>query len=497
MFATRQLIKQVKDSLANLKKNLAYNFLLSFGQVLLPIASIPYVTRVLSPEGIGRVSFMDSLTMYFVAIAEFGIVVYGIREVARTRNDRLALRKLVSELVTLHCITSICTLFLYAITVSILWHRIGDIRLVYFSISFLFINFFACEWYYWGMEEFKYIAIRSLITRLLGLVSMFLLIQAPEDYYIYYAIIVLSATANMLSNNFILFRKLGISFKGINWKRHLKYTWVTYLISLFYSITLLLDSVLVGLVCLPAVVGLYALSIKVVRVGSVILTDMFLVLYPRTVSLLKEANTAAVQATVLKSVQLIIILAVPICSGLFLLADPFISIFLGEEFHSIGSNLKILAILPFIKTFSLFLSKQVLIAHDQEKLYLKSLIAGSIAFVLLTLVFSYYLKDAGACYAIVMAEIIILLINYYYVKKTVSALRIFDWKVFGQCLAITFLFYPVVLLFGYVTDNTLFYLLGSIAICAGLYFFILVFILRNGLLYSLYRQGRDSIFMKH
>lgn len=99
--------------MATIKRNLLYNFILSFSQVLLPLVSIPYISRVLDPDGIGRVGFIDSFTYYFIIIAEFGITVYGIREVAKCKHDAVKLKSLVSELMTLHVLSSCVTLVLY------------------------------------------------------------------------------------------------------------------------------------------------------------------------------------------------------------------------------------------------------------------------------------------------------------------------------------------------------------------------------------------------
>lgn len=103
--------------IVSVKRNLAYNFILSLSQVFLPLLSIPYISRVLDPAGIGEVSFIDSFTFYFISIAEFGIVVYGMREVARLKNEPVEKEKLVSELLFLHIISSSVTLVLYAIAV--------------------------------------------------------------------------------------------------------------------------------------------------------------------------------------------------------------------------------------------------------------------------------------------------------------------------------------------------------------------------------------------
>lgn len=476
--------------MANLKKNLVYNFLLSISQVLIPFVSIPYIARVLDPEGIGRVSFIDSFTYYFLIIAEFGIVVYGVREVARTQHDALQLRKTVSELLALHLISSSCALVLYGISMYVCWQNIHDVRLLLFSLSFLLVNFFACEWYFWGRERFKYITIRSLITRLLGLASIFVLIKQPEDYYLYYGIMVGAAIANLLWNMYTLFREVPVSFKRLNWKQHVRFTGVIFLLNLFSGITLLLDNVLLGLVSTTAAVGLYAYSIKFVRIGSALLTDMFLVLYPRTVALMQQQDGgAAVQRAVLKSVQLITLLAIPAGVGIFLLADPLVQLFLGDKFLAVRDNLQIIALLPFIKAYSVLLSKQVLIANDREKLFLRSVIVGGVLFVVLTLVLSYFYQDKGACIAILVAELVIMAFNYYYARQTAPFLLLFDWRTAAEGLAASLLFIPVVLLIKTVSVSPAIVLAASVAICIPVYFLFLLFILRNAFVRSVYKGG--------
>ena len=476
-----------------LRINLAYNFLLSFSQVLLPLISIPYVSAVLHPGGIGKVSFIDSLSYYFVTIAEFGIVAYGTREVARVRNDIGKLQKLVSELLTLHCITSCITLVLYTITVFVLWQKIHDLRLILFSVSFLVVNAFACEWYFFGIEKFRYITFRSLISRVLGLISLFILVKGTEDYYIYYGIIVAAAIINLLTNVFNLFKELHLTLHNLQWKRHLKYTWVTYLISLFADIMIWLDNVLLGLVSTVVAVGLYAFSAKIIRIGTNLLTDMFLVLYPRTASLLHEGKEVEAGETIHKTAQLIILLTIPAGTGIFLLSKPLVQTLLAGSFIGATDNLKILALLPFVKTYRVFLSNQILMSHYREKLYLKALIAGSTLYIFLALGFSWYWQDAGACYALIAGEAFILVLCYYYVKTKMPALKLFHGATFFQSLITAALFIPVVKLINAQIASPALILIVSVIICIPLYFLVQLFIMKNKLVTELYKIAKTFV----
>ena len=206
----------------SIRRNLVYNFILSASQVFLPLISIPYISRVLSPAGIGEVSFVDSFTFYFISIAEFGIVTYGIREVAKLRDDVAARNKLVSELLLFHIVSSTVTLLVYAAAVLVIWDKIHDTRILLFSLAYLLVNFFACEWYFLGMEKFRYISYRSILSRVLGLIAMFIIIKQPSDYFLYYGIIASSAMMNSLWNNYLLFREVPVSFRNVQWTKHIR-----------------------------------------------------------------------------------------------------------------------------------------------------------------------------------------------------------------------------------------------------------------------------------
>jgi O-antigen/teichoic acid export membrane protein len=356
---------------------------------------------------------------------------------------------------------------------------VHDVRVLYFSLSYLIVNFFACEWYFLGMEKFRYITIRSLLARGLGLISIYILIKEPSDYFIYYAIIASSAMINSLWNNYLLFREVPVSFKGIDWKRHIPKLRVTYFISLVYGITLILDNVLLRIVSTASAVGYYAFSIKIVRISTTLLSDSLLVFFPRIVSFLKDNKQRQVQLMITRNLQLLILFSVPICAGVFLLAEPLVIIFLGKQFIPATDNLKILAAFPLLKSYNLFLSKQVLISHNHENLYLNTLIVSSIVFVISMLILSYQYADTGASFAIMITELLMLVMNYYYVRSTSSHLLVFDIRTFIHAILGASLFVPIIYLIKGMILSPLIVLILSIVSCFIIYMIVQAFVIRN------------------
>jgi O-antigen/teichoic acid export membrane protein len=289
-----------------------------------------------------------------------------------------------------------------------------------------------------------------------------------------------------LVTNFVnLYRNVGLTFKGLQWKRHIKHTFTTYLISIVYSITVWFDNVILGIISTTAVVGIYAMSIKMIRVCVNLFTDMFLVLYPRTANLLYQEKENELQQTISNSLQFIFLITIPASAGLFLLSEPLVKMLMGEQFYGVIANIRILALLPLIKTYSLFLNKQILMSHGKDKLTLFSLVTGSVAYIFLMLILCYFLQARGACYAMVLAEMIILVVNFGFVRKYFPSLRIFDGGILLQSLLASLFFVPVIWLLKENIASPLLVVLLSVTACALLYFVVQWKVMRNKLLLNL------------
>lgn len=480
----------------SIRKNLAYNFLLSVSHVLLPLISIPYVSRVLLPDGIGQVSFIDSFTYYFINIAEFGIVLYGIREVAKHRHQPEVLNKLVSELLALHVITSMAAMLLYAGSIIFVLNKIQDQRLIWFSVSYLLVNSFACEWYFMGMERFRYITLRSLLTRSLGLISLFLLVKGPSDYFIYYMIMVLAAITNSIWNNILLFREVKISFTNLQLRRHVRSTRIIYAISLVYGITLMLDNVLLRLVSSSAAVGIYAFSAKLVRTASLLLTDSITVFFPRIVALRNEGNDEKKETVMQQNLHLLVFFAVPASMGIGLLAGPLVRSFLGGRFEASIMPVQVLAIYPLLKCLGLFFNNQVLLAHQLEKRSLISQIAGNFLFIPLTLLLSAHFEYNGAALALVLAELITFLCAWRYAVISFPLLNLGYGKMMLHALIASLVFVPVIGALEYAGLPDGLVLLLAIPVCMVLYICLQLLVLKNSFAIMLRQWVQLTFFRK-
>ena len=96
----------------SIKLNFIMNAILTVSSFLFPLITFPYVSRILLPEGTGKVSFATSVVTYFMMLSQLGIPMYGLRACAKVRDDREALSRTVHELLVINLVMSLISYIL-------------------------------------------------------------------------------------------------------------------------------------------------------------------------------------------------------------------------------------------------------------------------------------------------------------------------------------------------------------------------------------------------
>ena len=145
------------------------NALLTVSSFIFPVITFPYVSRVLGPEGYGRVGFATSLITYFSMFAKLGIPTYGIRACAQVRDDREKLSRTVQELLVINLVMSAITYAAFLVCVFFV-PALADDRTLYLVMSVtILLGAIEMEWLYKGLERYTYITVRSLLFKLIAL----------------------------------------------------------------------------------------------------------------------------------------------------------------------------------------------------------------------------------------------------------------------------------------------------------------------------------------
>ena len=198
------------------QKNIFYNVLLAVSQVLFPLITFPYLARVLGPTQIGLLNFAESISRYFILLAALGIPIYGVREIAKHRDNILQRTIIFFEIAFINFITTIILSIVFIIILFCVPKFHNELPLFSWAILYFILQMFYFEWFFTGMNEFKYIAIRSFFIRFLFILFVFIFIKSKYDYLRYMQMQVLLSFIIALINFKYLHSLLD--FKAINFK---------------------------------------------------------------------------------------------------------------------------------------------------------------------------------------------------------------------------------------------------------------------------------------
>jgi O-antigen/teichoic acid export membrane protein len=442
--------------------------LLTGFNILFPVISFPYAAKILGPAGIGKVQFILSFSQYFALVAALGIPIYGVRIISQSAHNNKLLHKALGELLYIHVVCSVAITAVYLVTVISFSFFEHDKSLYILSGLIILMGFTSIDWYFTGIENFKLIAIRSVAIKLIALIGLYLFVKTRGDYSLYLMVSLFAILGNNVINIFSVRKLIKLTYKGT--RQHLKPLMYTFGTTMATSMYLMLDTVLIGFFADEKAVGLYSASIKLTKIAIPFIISSAQVLMPRISKLFATGDFEALNVTLNKSFNFIVILAVPVCIGLLFLAPELIYVFSGKEFNAAILTMQILSPLALIIGLGYFWGFQILIPAGKEKEMLISVIIGMICNLSLNLIFIPIYKQNGAALANVVSELVVTVTYMYFCLKVIS-FKISHKPLLYNLLA-TIPFIAIVLLGHHFKLNTWCLLVFSSALFVTLYFVI-------------------------
>lgn len=150
--------------------------------LIVPLITTPYISRVLRPSGIGVYSYTYSIVCYFTLCAILGTATYGNKKIGILQDNPIERTKKFWDIFLLRFITSSIALGLYIIYVCLF----SSNKEIAFIQSFYILGvMFDISWFFQGMEDFKRIAIRNYIIKVVNVIIIFTFIHNYNDLWKY------------------------------------------------------------------------------------------------------------------------------------------------------------------------------------------------------------------------------------------------------------------------------------------------------------------------
>lgn len=388
--------------------------------LLFHLITFPYVSRILLADGIGIIQFYQSIINYIALLTTIGIPFYAVREIARVRDDSIKCSVITIEILLLHILLTIVGyLIVFILICSVSRVQVNPALFLLLSCH-LILSAIGAYWFYQGIEDFKYIAIRALIVRVLSLIALFVFVKEREDILIYAAIIVLAEAGNNIYNFVRLhkFIKLPSGFLSVFHPfRHLKPALKIFVLNLVISIYVNLDTVMLGFMKNDAIVGYYAASSRITKSILSIVQSLGGVLLPRLSNYAETQQLGSLQQLSKKSLGFILAFSLPLTVLVIFMATPLIHLFCGSNFDPAILTIQIMAPIILFIAVSNLAGPQILYAIGKENLVIRATLFGAFVNVLLNISLIPHFNQLGAGLATVVAEFVVMLLMIKFVNK--------------------------------------------------------------------------------
>ena len=401
----------------SIKKNFIYNIFLNVSKVIFFFFFSPYVSRVLVPDGVGLFNFANTYANWFALFAALGIPFYGIREIAKIKDDKGKQTRFVSEIISISTVSTLIFTLLMFLSL-ILVPQLNENYIIFLVASIvLYLTPLRIEWYYSGKEEFGYITIRSLLIKTISLILLFVLVKTKDDLLIYVALYAISIVTNDIWNYIKLIRSGINPYFTLNFRHHIKPLLILFSSSIAIYIYAALDTLMLGFMTDYTEVGYYNCATHLSKALLPIVTSLSAVALPRITQFNKENRLEEINHLVRKSFSIAGFLSFPIAFGVICVAPVFVPLFFGEQFYGTILPLQIVILTTIIIGYNNLTGIQILLGIGMDKYFLYSILAGTITSFSLDLILIPFFGAVGAAISCVCAESMVLSFMIYYIHK--------------------------------------------------------------------------------
>ena len=473
----------------SVKNSVFYNVLLAISQVFFPLITFPYLARTLGPEHVGVLNFAESIAKYFVMLAALGIPIYGIREIAKVQNELKARTKIFAEIFTINLICTLGLSFLFLAAIFFIPQLNKEKVLFYWTIAYFFFQVFYLEWFFNGMNQFKFIAIRQFVIRFFFIIFVFVLIKSQLDYVNYmrmqFGLSVLLAIINFnnLSKHISLNKE---AFSNLDLRKHIKPLLYIFLTIFSISIYFSLDTILLGFLANNESVGYYSTALKLIKLIIAVFGAVTVAIFPSLINLYHSQQIEKFRELIRQVFFVLVSLSIPAIVILISCAKEIVHVLFSQNFDRSILPLQIAAPLILIVSLSSIFGFQVLSALAKDRQILYSAIIGMSVSVVLSVLLVPSLMEVGEAITILVTELSVSVSFIYFTKKyfKVGGLtNMFLKQLVGALPYIVF----VIIFKSIINDSII--VLTSISIISLIWFCIYhLFILKNSY-FKVYLNG--------
>ena len=308
-------------------KNTFMLMLLSIAKFILPLVTLPYLTRVLTLDCYGTVAYVKSVMSYFQIIVDFGFVLSGTKKIVKYLDNQEQLNKTVGNvLMAKLLIAVIAFIFLFPIAIFIPLLREN---FVYTILSYVpvFLSIFLLDYVFMGLEKMELITIRFVVMKVISTALVFIFVKNDSDILLMPIMDIISSIIAIVLV-YVQLSKNNIKIKFEKFKNvlaEIKDSSIYFVSNLASTSFNVLYTVIIGLYFSPSDIAFWTVSLQVISLVQTFYNPISDSIYPE---MLRTKNMKLIKKSF--KIYIPIIIFISICA--YFLSDFGMTIIGGETY---------------------------------------------------------------------------------------------------------------------------------------------------------------------
>lgn len=395
-----------------------------FVSMALPLLWLPYLAITLGGEQLGRVAFALSICQIIVTVTDYGFNLSGPKAIAIHRENPEKIAEIYGAITFLRLILAVAGL-LFLLIAAWLFESIGvNLPLILVAYVMVIGNVIYPQWFFQGLEQLRAISIIQVLARTIILCGIFVAVKGPDDIYwaaffqsggiLLGGLIAVPHTLKALKDSSFIRPKL------VTIRSQLKDGWHFFLSSAAVNIYTTSNTIILGLIAEPLIVGYYFVAEKMIRAVLMIFSPITSAIYPHVSRLASADDPELFRKFISKVIALFICLGIFLSAGVFLFAPLLISSLFGTGYTASIAVLQVFALLPLPLSVSSVLGTLIMLPYGQQKDVSRVLLAAAVVDLAIFIPATYFFGAIGAAGANVAVESFVtlaLITVWYYAAR--------------------------------------------------------------------------------
>ena len=400
--------------LTQVKKNTFWLAIFQLAKMVFPFLILPILTRRLSVETYGSLTFIKTVMNFLQIFLDFGFMLSATKEIAKIKNDTNKIQQIMADTLLARLLLGGIGFLLIAI-LSFFFPILGN-NFLFTITSYLtvFLSIFLFDFLFRGLEIIHVMTIRFIIMKTISFLLTIFFVRHDHQIILIPLFDILSSVIAIILVAFELQKR---SFRLIRPKlkssiRSLKISLIYFLSDVSATAFNAISTIIIGLVFSSTEVALFGVSIQIIGAIQALLGQLSSGIYPIMV---RQKSRKFIQQIFQKTIPLVFLF-----TGLIIILLPLVlQVLAGDKYAAAHPIIQILAITIFFSFINTLLGWPTLgVINQQNKVTLSTIISTIFNLVSLILL---YLSSNLNLYSVaitrVITEIILFGIRLYYYKK--------------------------------------------------------------------------------